>query len=928
MIHEELYIIVDGARKKLDLPSPSGITLNFVSNLFNDLSKINASYSYTFKLPRTANNVRVLELVDDVRADGKFTRIKNDAEFVYDGVSLFANANMYISDVENDTISAVLTWNVNKGLQELNKNDMSLNELGNHLPEGEYDYVGDAASNYEKDKIVPMGVGTYDVHSGLRWDELKVLCQSQGLIRPRFDKYADYNPANPYATPLYNGGVAPYILAPEAYAGNYSDRKYIRSYPLYEDYDDHKLSPMQVICTEDSVLAKRLYTYKDGEKKYPEDDKGNILLRAYAFPNPVVPVPYLMDVIGSIYGISFDIDNDMYRSLCVPLATANMSDALSRLNYIRLGFGVNDVDGLFLYGDATLVENYPGINPIGDVHGVSYDLGNTPIGIMTPGVTFSYCADERWGKLKAFISGKVVFKVAISGEFHQYSDDKYPKLTVWCRSYDPERVDSVVSFNDDSLYEIGTIKATNVRYVNTLNPAERYEEITFNLSLSEGYEAFETEAFYRTALFFQLSYGDNGRYEYDLDYQPQGYFNIAIKAVDYPAGCKINLFQNLPDISVLDFVKSIFYAIGTYPYQDADGVIRAVEYRKIIQSITDGNINNWSSKCLSGIGRNEEEFGYNANDVTGLTLGRKNYFLMKNDKIDEEGNEESNKEDEDAYEHGYACIKLESSVLDDRQTIYTFPFYGGFLWSKGFYAQRKDVRDMPLAEHYVEYFNGYEIWDGDFGISGVVGTDKWHIKEDTYQGNGDEGGYGGGSAQDLFPRSRGLKFRSSDAKPMLGVIQPLSVPIARFSEEFRELIQDTYVTTKHIIQATGDHTNYLSMRVWNCANDMPMVNGRNLLQELFGNPCLVKEDMNLNVMDLATLDVEKPVYLEKYNSYFAIKNIEVGSDGISKVELIRIPPELFDPAAPTPEIVVEEPALENGGDNGGSFEVVDPWAEP
>lgn len=46
-MYEELYIIKDEERHKLDLNCPSGITLNFKSNLFGDLSKISASYSYT-----------------------------------------------------------------------------------------------------------------------------------------------------------------------------------------------------------------------------------------------------------------------------------------------------------------------------------------------------------------------------------------------------------------------------------------------------------------------------------------------------------------------------------------------------------------------------------------------------------------------------------------------------------------------------------------------------------------------------------------------------------------------------------------------------------------------------------------------------------------------------------------------------------------
>ena len=64
---EELYIIRNNKKYRLDLKSPSGITLKFQSNIFGDVSKITASYSYTFKLPMTANNRRLLDNAEDVK---------------------------------------------------------------------------------------------------------------------------------------------------------------------------------------------------------------------------------------------------------------------------------------------------------------------------------------------------------------------------------------------------------------------------------------------------------------------------------------------------------------------------------------------------------------------------------------------------------------------------------------------------------------------------------------------------------------------------------------------------------------------------------------------------------------------------------------------------------------------------------------------
>lgn len=129
-MYEELYVIKDGERFQLDLNTPSGITLNFKSNLFGDLSKITCSYTYTFKLPMTVNNRQILDCAEDIRHESGMIRKRLKAEFWLNGVNLFSNANLYISEISK-TYSAVLTWNVNDSLENLKNDDISLNELPN-----------------------------------------------------------------------------------------------------------------------------------------------------------------------------------------------------------------------------------------------------------------------------------------------------------------------------------------------------------------------------------------------------------------------------------------------------------------------------------------------------------------------------------------------------------------------------------------------------------------------------------------------------------------------------------------------------------------------------------------------------------------------------------------------------------------------------
>lgn len=127
-MYEELYIIDNGKRLRVDLSIPSGITLNFKSNIFGDLSKITCSYTYTFKLPLTANNRRVLDNADDVRCISNKIRRRLRAEYLQDGIPLFTNANLYIESTDT-CFNAVMTWGVINGFQTLKDDDISIRKL-------------------------------------------------------------------------------------------------------------------------------------------------------------------------------------------------------------------------------------------------------------------------------------------------------------------------------------------------------------------------------------------------------------------------------------------------------------------------------------------------------------------------------------------------------------------------------------------------------------------------------------------------------------------------------------------------------------------------------------------------------------------------------------------------------------------------------
>lgn len=128
MITEELYITTKEGKQRLDLPVPSGITLKWVSNLFNDISKLTCSYSYTFKLPLTSNNRRILECADDLRHVSKFVKKSVPAEFHINGVCLCPNANLYVNEL-SDSFQCIMTWKVLKAFESLKDGNVNLNGL-------------------------------------------------------------------------------------------------------------------------------------------------------------------------------------------------------------------------------------------------------------------------------------------------------------------------------------------------------------------------------------------------------------------------------------------------------------------------------------------------------------------------------------------------------------------------------------------------------------------------------------------------------------------------------------------------------------------------------------------------------------------------------------------------------------------------------
>ncbi len=125
-MREEL--IING--QHCDLGAESGITLEYVSNLLNDPGKISLSHSYTVKLPRTANNARILDLPEIPAHESSMARRYLPAYYYRNGINLIGdNAQAYITSATDEQYELVLVWDDIPELRTLSESKATLNDL-------------------------------------------------------------------------------------------------------------------------------------------------------------------------------------------------------------------------------------------------------------------------------------------------------------------------------------------------------------------------------------------------------------------------------------------------------------------------------------------------------------------------------------------------------------------------------------------------------------------------------------------------------------------------------------------------------------------------------------------------------------------------------------------------------------------------------
>lgn len=739
---EELYIILaSGERKKLDLGDSSGITLNFKSNIFGDLSKITCSYSYTFKLPLTTNNRQVLDNSEDVRHQSAMIRKRLKAEFIQNGIPLFSNANLYIDSVETD-YKAVLTWGVVEGFEGLKDNDISLVELPS------------------------------DISDIVRFQNIELQESST------YSNDAEYLHPLRKVTNLFNGYIA----------------------------------SAQVVNT-----------------------------------LPVVPIRKIISKINECYGTKFNLgalytgntswnstigyvstkDDDLINRGVVPLVNCKLTQ---KQREARIGILSNFV---FL-NNSFLATALPFLEGL-DAHDIiTFDIQEPEIGgyyeigsenINNTNYKFTFYKKALSSVEKIILDGRFIFLFENIGA--RYKKDTgiaefdrtevIPQLIVKQKKFQLKEGSST---NGEIIWD----DAVTLNGIRAYDNDYSYEDDTYHYH----FYAFEFD-FRESNGKKRLSIDDfqstNATYPCVLivtEDIKECYVADNIKMIpdgmisdNMLSGFEIDINSNLPDISCMTFMKSLFYMMGAFPNVNKNNEIVPLFYGDIEANIKNGNALNWSSRIMGNRSALAQKIDFK---VAGFA--QRNYYLLKNDDL--EMTDEEYEEEEDIYESGLGVIEVDNETLDTSKTIIQLPFYGPYILD----------RKWPSL---------------------ATGNDVKNEKRD------DDGN---------------IEF--CESKPAIGMIR--SIP----EVELEGQTEGSIVYTK-----TGRHIMF--MDIWNGVKNITNNKNYAYLQKIVKRPFVITEYLNLNEFDLRDLDYTVPIYLDKYNSYFAVVSVTRDSKGKCKCELLKLP---------------------------------------
>lgn len=609
-----------------DLSSPSGITLSYESNLFNSIDKINCNHTYTIKLPKTANNTRIFGMPQDVRNKDYIASKRFVCLYFVDGVSMFEKGYAYVISID-EYINITITWNVVDALQKIKDDNFNIN--------------------------------LFDIKEHVETEIIKQPNQKKQATMA-FDNF------KPYHYPFYYQGI------------QYPDSKYEN--------------------TEDAYSSKHSYR------------------------NPVVPVPYIVKRIEDYYNIRIDIysratwdgkaeivkesgrnTNDVIDLGVIPCVSTKLTGSqqymgamllsdfeceLEKKTFNQGDFGAYTPQIVREQSKYTIHPNFIGFRGFNATFGVENDFYKFIHAekrlVHEKYADYGIYPKERkqfnvTGVIYAFYYSPKVTQEHPEFSLDVFANKKVMTPTSPNNSFAKTECESVSSV-EGTVYDNFRTVATEYevesldRYMakhQIIDAVANYVIVKFDMRPEEGQDMMSVETSR-----YDMNYWFTLYDPADVDgYMLAGLLDISKleitpKNVEEDPPHYQDLIANLPEVTCMDFIKSLFYQIGSFPKILPNGNITAFGYNDFKENIKKAY--DWTGRVMN---LEHENISWKVGSFSG-----KSKYLMKSDS------EGKDKDDifeiydyDDVYEQANGKVVLNSDYEKKETTVVTLPWYAPFI---------------------------------------------------------------------------------------------------------------------------------------------------------------------------------------------------------------------------------------------------------
>ena len=645
MASNSIQIYIDGVL--MDVDKGTKVTLDIKSNLFRDISKILSNTTYSIKLPKTARNIAVLGNNQRVQATNKALPYKlHRADYFHNGVCIIRNGSAVILSI-SDSIEITITWGTFPLLYAINEKGLTLNQLKSDKSVILREYM--TPDYYATMKANGLGVAKYKTITNGNESTYRVGLQKKS------------NGALVYTTiyPTYNAQCwdIEKVKAGDTFLGavNNSDGFIAASYDvvmgdeIYIEYDCQTLASLDwVECDESGLVLERghyenerrleqkvipridtkklYYVVKDAQDVTADYNhairrftpfttlNGDGVTDENRFLHPSALVNWVLARIGEQTGINLEMcysQKEFLSNLAIPIINKSCADENKTVARFSSA-------GTFDYNKGTCFN-------------LSADFQEIPeISLWEEDNKLKYISINEACKLK------IEFKATVKAEAFMATFDKdgrkitlIPFATIIKKDAD----NNETYYPDNrSLYVDGEELTANKGDVNT-----------FNLELSTEIDCEAGDKLY---------FGAN----YILSAITEASCNVRLTMVseDVPYGDRLYLSPNLPEIKIVDFLKSICMLTGTFVKQTStDGKIQLIAYNEILNN--KAKAYDWSRYLMQSNEGEPKNIEYTLSEYA-----RNNWYKWK---------------DDDTVERNYdGNFAVDNAALDAERTVITLPF--------------------------------------------------------------------------------------------------------------------------------------------------------------------------------------------------------------------------------------------------------------